>query len=167
MLPLAMQAAEGSALAPNQKTNIMETTHHTKTEDLILAFLAKRPGLDPRNYCTPRDGGEGYRIYRREAAEIARDKQDALALLNWARLACTEAQLRAVFSDASDRLCIIGNALEYYAGQYWPTEYRAAVCRKLASLFWHAVPYADGHRDTVRKKAVRYFGKGVASRWFN
>lgn len=138
------------------------------TSDIILEFVSQRPGLDPRNYCSPRDGGEGWRLYRQEAAGIARDKRDAIALLSWARLACTDEQLRETFSRSGDRLTFVGDSLDYCAGQYYPVEYRAAVCRKLASLFWHSVPFEPSkHRENVRKKALAYFGRGIVSRWFN
>lgn len=134
----------------------------------ILRFLNQRPGMDPRNYCSPRDNGEGWRAYRREAAEVARDKRDAHALLNWAFMACEDQKLLEAFSIQGDRLSLVNGRLEYYAGQYYPTEYRKAVCRKLASLFWHSVPFESGqHKKNVQKKARAYFGRGIASRWFN
>lgn len=141
---------------------------HKSIIDSILSFICQRPGLDPRNYCSPRDGGEGWRMYKREAREITRDKADALALLNWARLACSEEKLVQAFSVQGDRLSLVNGELEYCTGQYFPVEYRKAVCRKLSSLFWHSVPFeANNHRRNVQKKAKAYFGRGIASRWFN
>jgi len=134
----------------------------------IIRFLGQRPGMDPRNYCTPRDGGEGWRAYRREAAEVARDKRDAHVLLSWAYMACDEEKLLAAFSIQGDRLYLVNGRLEYCTGQYYPTEYRKAVCRKLANLFWHSVPFeSNNHRRNVQAKAKRHFGRGIVSRWFN
>lgn len=134
----------------------------------IIRFLGQRPGMDPRNYCTPRDGGEGWRLYRREAAEVARDKRDALCLLAWAYVNLEESAFLRAFELQGERLHLANGRLEYTTGQYWPTEYRAAVCRRLASLFWHSVPFEAGsHRKNVQAKAKRAFSRGIVSRWFN
>ena len=134
----------------------------------ILRFLGQRPRIDPRNYCTPRDNGAGWRLYRKEASEVARDKRDALSLLAWAYVHVDEPFFVAAFALPGERLCLNEGRLKYTTGQYWPTEYRKAVCRRLASLFWHSVPFeANNHRKTVQAKAKRAFSRGVVARWFN
>lgn len=81
--------------------------------------------------------------------------------------------------------------IEYCTGQYWPTEYRRAVCSVLSSAIWEwlraNMPKADGHKlidingkmleiethrgmtpgDYLRKAAQRELGRPIASRWFN
>lgn len=75
--------------------------------------------------------------------------------------------------------------LEYCTGQYWPTEYRRAVCAVLASAIWYwwrekcmplgftehpaDPPRYDGLSagDYLRRNARREFGRAIASRWFN
>ncbi len=134
----------------------------------IRRFLAQRPNMDARNYCTPRDNGAGWRLYRKEAAEVARDKRDALSLLAWAYVHVEESFFVAAFALPGERLHLNEGRLEYTAGQYWPTEYRKAVCRKLASLFWHSVPFeVNNHRRNVQAKAKRAFSRAIVSRWFN
>lgn len=57
------------------------------------------------------------------------------------------------------------NALDYCTGQYFPTEYRAAVCRTLSNAIWRF--YRDNVTPDVRAFARETFGRGIASRWFN
>lgn len=57
------------------------------------------------------------------------------------------------------------NALDYCAGQYFPTEYRAAGCRTLSNAIWRF--YRDNVTPDVRTFARDTFGRGIASRWFN
>jgi hypothetical protein len=68
----------------------------------------------------------------------------------------------------SGRLTWDGKRLDYCAGQYFPTEYRAAACRTLASALW--CYWSDGGRhsaDQIRAAARRHLGRGIAKRWFN
>lgn len=86
-------------------------------------------------------------------------------------------------------------AVDYCAGQYFPTEYRKAVCAVLASVLWDTwrenMPAPSGkvkrvsgsgpfrHEsehdsingmtpgDYLRATARKEFGRGIASRWFN
>jgi hypothetical protein len=68
----------------------------------------------------------------------------------------------------SGRLIWDGKRLDYCAGQYFPTEYRAAVCRALASVLWNY--WRDGGRytaDQIRAAAKSNLGRGITRRWFN
>jgi hypothetical protein len=73
--------------------------------------------------------------------------------------------------------------LDYCTGQYWPTEYRRAVCAVMASALWehtreHCMPKKkdgpggpalyDGKTagDFIRARFRKEFGRGIASRWF-
>ena len=65
-----------------------------------------------------------------------------------------------------------GFAVDYCTGQYFPTEYRRAVCAVLSSAIWawtsaHCMP-ADTAKpgDYLRASFKREFGRGM-SRWFS
>ncbi len=103
----------------------------------IRNFINSRPGLEFANY------GD-VTSYRAEQRSIARAKRDALTLLSavtWREGIDAEALMRAARSAFSGRLSITERedgriALEYCAGQYYPTEYRNAACAVLASALW-------------------------------
>lgn len=138
--------------------------------DALRAFVDSRPGFDPRNY------GDA-RSYRADTGRAQRDRRDAHALLG--------AVYREAFStDDNGRdklLCCLREAmsprqrlalhddgrLEYTAGQYYPTEYRAAACRALADTLWSYwwAPGATG--DSLRKTARNVLGARLTRRWFN
>ena len=173
-----------------------ETAGHvtaTKQEicALLRAFVNQRPGLDFANYgCAT--------SYRAELRGITRQRADALQLLRAVELrdSIEAGELVAAFPRAfSGRLELTETngkpALFYCAGQYYPTEYRAAVCAVLARCLWVWV-YTDcmpkgrlvhnsetgetferyGPKDLragdfIRDFFKREFGRGIASRWFN
>lgn len=144
------------------------------TRDQILgalgAFAEQRPGLDPRNYISSGRDSEGRRAYFGEARAITRDLHDArtlLAAVRW-RQGIGAAELAKAFGAFSGRLTLTDRGLDYCTGQYWPTEYRKAVCAVLASALW-AYWRDEGAKtaDDIRRKARREFGRGIASRWFN
>lgn len=62
-----------------------------------------------------------------------------------------------------------GVEADYTTGQYYPTEYRAACCRVLASALWYAqrtsmiAPTGDSLRASFRNR----FGAAIQRRWFN
>jgi hypothetical protein len=105
---------------------------------LLRAFIAQRPGMDPRNY------GDAA-SYRAESRSITQDRHDAEMLLRQVELMTSsipEAKLREAFRAYSGRLTLTdtpkGLRLDYCTGQYFPTEYRRAVCAVLASALWEA-----------------------------
>ena len=127
----------------------------------LAAFAATRPRLEYGNY------GD-IASYRAEVRSITKDLHHARALLTAVRLSgVTEAQLVTAFR--SGRLSWDGSRLDYCAGQYYPTEYRRAVCAVLASALW------DYYRedclcdtgDKIRAAARRNLPRAIASRWFN
>lgn len=133
----------------------------------LRAWIAKRPGFDPCNY-TPSG-------YRADARTVARQRRDALEMLRFVELSgsITGRALNAAFNNAfSGRLSWDGVRLSYCAGQYWPTEYRAAACAVLASAIWawlrdECCPKDEPHKgDWIRSAARRNFGRGLASHWF-
>ena len=138
----------------------MNTPTKTQMTDLLRAWINQRPGLEYCNYGDPT-------AYRSEYRKIQQQKKDALELLRSVEYSnMTDDQLFAGFRAFSGRLQIVPDGdefrLEYCAGQYWPTEYRAAACAVLAAALW------DYHRDdeyavlntgdAMRKKMRRIFG---------
>tara|TARA_R110000868_G_scaffold241568_1_gene497110 strand:+ start:35 stop:505 length:471 start_codon:yes stop_codon:yes gene_type:complete len=138
---------------------------------LLYTFINKRPQLEFGNY--------GDRAaYRSEIRSITRQRADALKLLRAIELrdSITAADIIAAFNG---RLTLGTNkgklCLDYCTGQYWPTEYRAAVARLASSLLWgywrDASYYVnDGGLNVahyIRKTAKGELGRGIASRWFN
>lgn len=94
----------------------------------LLTFANRRPGIDPRDYGW---GLDGLRAYRADARRVTRD-------LHRVRVAYARAVLAGVTDadilDATqgDRLSITPDGtIDYCVGQYFPTEYRAAVTRVL------------------------------------
>lgn len=135
--------------------------------EALRAFAAQRSGLEFGNY------GD-WKAYRAEQRSITKDLHQARQLLRaveW-RESVTAEHLRQAFRAYSGRLSLIdtdtgGVRLEYCTGQYFPTEYRRAVCAVLASALWDwARPdYPTG--DKLRAFFRREFGRGIASRWFD
>jgi hypothetical protein len=169
------------------KTETAGQVSATKQEicALLRAFVNQRPGLDFANYgCAT--------SYRSELRSITRQRADALQLLRAVELreSISAQDLIEVFPRAfSGRLALVESkgkpALEYCAGQYYPTEYRAAVCAVLARCLWvwvrvDCMPEGvkDGDSEVYGPKKLsaggfirdffkREFGRGIQSRWFN
>lgn len=147
------------------------------TKDQILtllgAWVRQRPGLEFCNYGNVAN-------YRSEVRRIGRQLDDARQLMRAVELASgmTAAQLAEGFRAFSGRLQITahpkGWKLDYCAGQYWPTEYRAAACAVLAMALWdyRREDFTAGARkgecpgDAIRRKFREEFGRGIQSRWF-
>lgn len=139
--------------------------------DHLRAFAEGRPGLDFANY------GD-VSAYRSESRRITQQLADARTLLNaveWRTSITADDILSALKTSFSGRLSWVDNGqslgLTYCTGQYYPTEYRAAVCAVLASVMWsywrengRGTESVTGH--DIRDKASREFGRGIASRWF-
>jgi hypothetical protein len=135
--------------------------------DTLRAFVDRRPGFDPRKYSDASS-------YRADTSRAQRDRRDAHALLG--------AVYREAFStDDNGRdklLCCLREGLRgrlelrddgsvhYYAGQYYPTEYRAATCTVLSYALW-SYWWEPGLRcSDIRAKARSVFGAGIQRRWF-
>jgi len=155
-----------------------------KKQQIIAAlytFIAQRPGLEYGNYGEPVS-------YRAEVRAIGRDLTQARQLLRYVELRASitaddiiEASKRAY----SGRLTIVTRddgkvSVDYCTGQYFPTEYRKAVCAVLAAVLWDwkrtqcmpdsfrgatVPPTSPG--DYLRASFKREFGRGMAARWFN
>jgi hypothetical protein len=116
--------------------------------EALRVFVNQRPGLEYGNY------GE-WKAYSAEVRSIGKDLREARQLLRAVELrdTITADDIVAATSAYSGRLSIIERngkvAIAYCTGQYWPTEYRRAVCAVLSSCllaYWryHAMPAPVG-----------------------
>lgn len=131
----------------------------------LATFIRSRPGFEYANY----GDAASYRADVRRAARQKRDAETMLAAVRW-RDSITGADL--IEAARGERLTIEATRVEYpnqlptpygyrvridyCTGQYYPTEYRAGVCRVLANALWnwqrenmpapyaHRVNYPDG-----------------------
>lgn len=144
-------------------------------KDAILSalrtFARQRPGLEFGNY------GD-VASYRADLRGITRDLKHAQELLRAVELSGVTAE-DIIEAARSGRLSLAIDGervrVDYCTGQYWPTEYRRAICAVLASALW------DHHRkgisndaidgkspgDRIRAHFRREFGRAIASRYFN
>jgi hypothetical protein len=129
--------------------------------EALYGFVAQRSGIDGRNY------GGSREAFMQDYRRILRDGREARALLRVVGLSTCLPDSILVDVLRSGRLTWDGKRLEFTACQYFPTEYRAAACRALASTLW--VYWSDGGRysaDQIREAARMNLGRGIASRWF-
>lgn len=134
--------------------------------DTLNKWINQRPGLEFGNY-------GGVSSYRAELRSIGKDLQHARAMVNyvaWHDSITAEMILSA--ADNGGRLSLTTDGdkvtINYVTGQYWPTEYRRAVCSLMSSVIWHWLrencEYKTG--DDIRKAARRELGASIARRWF-
>lgn len=140
----------------------------TRKQTLIAClrkFIAQRPGLEFGNY------GD-VSAYRSEMRSITKDRHHAEELLravSWRDSITADDILHAAKHAFSGRLTISEPepdrfVLDYCTGQYWPTEYRRAVCSVLSSALWNYWRDAgDGPIGAARRELPR----SIAQRWFN
>ena len=136
----------------------------------LTAFVNSRPGLGFANY-------GNVSAYRSELRSVTKDRAQALELLSavsWRESITAEMIIDAAMHSFSGRLSIVpsgennGVHIEYCTGQYYPTEYRRAVCAVLSSVLWSYFR-ANGADtgDDIRKTASRELSRSLARRWFN
>ena len=140
--------------------------------NLLMNWINKNPGLDPRDY------GD-WKNYRQEARRITNQLNDARIMLVSIRTSGMkkETLYNAFFESFSGRLTIGKNKsgeweLSYCTGQYFPTEYRASACAVMAGALWNYfredIPAEIEHKgDYLRQQFKRIFGKALAERWLN
>lgn len=131
--------------------------------------INQRSGIDWRNYYSSWSDTEGRKAFNSERYEIAKDGKDARALL-------LAVATRDISADAVLSACRCGrlsyNAdkgyFDYCTGQYFPTEYRAAACRVLATALWDYLR-EQGYdtREKIQKWVRAELGRGICNRWFN
>ena len=145
--------------------------------DALRKFVRQRPGLEYGNY--------GNRAsYFAEVRSIGKDLTQAETLLttvSWRDSITADDLIKAARGNFSGRLSIEEKdgkvVIDYCTGQYWPTEYRRAVCSVLAGAlwdyFWADAPKPVDDHDTVspgqwvRHTAKRELGRTIAKRWFD
>ena len=146
----------------------------TRKETIIAClrkFIAQRPGLEFANY------GD-VALYRAEMRSITKDRHHAetmLASVAWRDSITADTILEASKHAFSGRLTITEPTpgrfvLDYCTGQYWPTEYRRAVCSVLSSAlwdYWRECGGAASTGDAIRKTAAAELSRSIAQRWFN
>lgn len=157
------------------KTNPKPSAELTKAElcAMLAAFISQRPGLDFANY------GD-VSAYRSESRQITADMHDAFALLDAvaARDSLTADDMRAVLMGSGRLTLSEDGRLGYCTGQYFPTEYRKAAARALASMLWaywrvYAAPLdpsPEGRRiggESIRTAARLAFRRRSVLRYFN
>lgn len=134
--------------------------------DALHQWINQRPGLEFGNY------GD-VSSYRSEMRSIGRDLQHARAMVNYvAWHDSITAEMIMSAADNGGRLTLTVNGdkvrIDYVTGQYWPTEYRRAVCALMSSVIWawlrENCEYKTG--DDIRKAARRELGQSIANRWF-
>ena len=134
--------------------------------DALNRWIAQRPGLEFGNY------GD-VSSYRAEMRSIGKDLQHARAMVNYvAWHDSITAEMIMSAADNGGRLTLTVNGdkvrIDYVVGQYWPTEYRRAVCALMSSVIWawlrENCEYKTG--DDIRKAARRELGQSIANRWF-
>ena len=137
----------------------------------LYAWIAQRPGLEFGNY------GD-VSAYRSELRRITKDGRDARELLRAVEMSgiTYKALQAAVQSAYSGRLTWNGKRLDYCTGQYWPTEYRAAVAAVCSQALWgyyredaekEAAAKGVSIGDAIRGKFRRMFGRAMQRRWFD
>ena len=138
----------------------------TERKQLIIEVLTKwvnqRPGLDFADYgdCV---------AFNAERRAITKTRLEAFELLRYVEgSSITCEALERAFSAYSGRLKLVegskGLTLDYCTGQYWPTEYRNAVCAVLSSAIWH---YFNENGSNPVESAKREFSRSTAKKWFN
>ena len=134
--------------------------------DALHQWINQRPGLEFSNY------GD-VSSYRAELRSIGKDLQHARAMVNyvaWHDSITAEMIMSAADNGGRLTLTVDGDKvrIDYVTGQYWPTEYRRAVCALMSSVIWawlrENCEYKTG--DDIRKAARRELGQSIANRWF-
>lgn len=176
----------------------MNYTHTTASKESLIsalyAFTAQRSGINFRDYQSG-NWSESRAAFIGDYRPILKHGRHARALIRAIELrpSITAEDLleasdhafsgRLQFRTREDGAC----AVDYTTGQYFPTEYRNAVCSVCASALWNywranmpkgklvhnsetgeTFERYDGLRagDWIRRQARREFGRGIASIWF-
>jgi len=143
-------------------SNTTTTPSRGEILSLLRQFIHQRPGFEWGNYAPHRDA------YRADYNRALRDLHDAGGLL--AEIAfrdSIDAKKILYVLTSGGRLEWSGKGLEYTAGQYFPTEYRAATCQVLATILWNYFR-DDCEAKSPSEYAMKHIrNKSLARRWFN
>lgn len=149
----------------NKDTATATAVDHEQRDRILSALLTyaqQKPRLEYNNYGDPVS-------YRREVRRITRYLHYARRLLATIHSSeITAAALVAAFGNG--RLSWDGERLDYTVGQYWPTEYRPAVCQLAAVALWNYYrDYCSGGSPdgaTIATAAKRDFPAAMVKRFF-
>ena len=140
---------------------------HTHTKESLISALEKfvnqRPRLEFANYLNPA-------TYRAEVRFVGRQLADARQLLKAVETSnCTLEDFERWLNPTNRLSLKCSGEVHYVVGQYFATEYRAAVCRLCSNILWRLARDSYPHFDGTELRAFfrRRFGKGLAKRWFN
>lgn len=133
------------------------------------AFISQRSGIDPREYASG-DYKASREAFLGDYRPILKHGKQARAMLAWvSRKSITAQDLMKAAESGRLSFALNGDTatVDYTVGQYFPTEYRAAACRYLASVIWGYFRDGCGYSaEQIRNAARREFGRGIASAWF-
>lgn len=151
-----------------------------KKQDILAAlrgFIAQRSGIDSRKYFSDWRDESGVAAFRADYRRILKQGRHARELL---RVVGQRESITAediLLHSKGGRLEITEKdgrvSVDYCAGQYYATEYRAAACAFLAGIIWRrmSADFAEGGKsvdgNAIRKRARQVFGRGIAQAWFN
>ena len=144
-------------------TTTETTTEKDKMMDALATFIRQRAGLEFGNY------GD-WSAYRQEQRSITKDRHEAFALWQFVqRSDSVKAERIAERATKGQRLSWNGKGWDYCTGQYFPTEYRPAVCRLLSAVLWDYFREDCGcdTREKIQQAAKRCFPRAIVRRWFN
>jgi len=123
----------------------------------LRTFVGQRPGVEAGNY------GD-WRSYRRELADIVKDRQDALTMLDAVERSGVTAEEMLRCLDGRLHWDAVYREIDYTTGQYFAVEYRRAVCRFAASLlsfYWgqdtRAKTLTEAKRTFRSRRIWQYF----------
>lgn len=162
-------------------SNIADTLTRAELLERLERFIAQRPGFDLANY----GDMASYRADARTATQQLNDARAMLAAISW-RESIDDTAIRTALRNGGRLKLQDNGTLDYCTGQYWPTEYRAGVCRVLSQILWDywrdnmtAERNADGDipgpnrfggtmspGDYLRRTARAELGRSIANRWF-
>jgi len=141
-----------------------------KMIDALRAFINQRSGIEFANY-------GNVTAFRAEQRSITKDLHHARELLRSVELAggLDGNTLAGAFRAYSGRLSWDGARLTYTTGQYFPTEYRRAVCAVCAAALWDyyrddyatAAKAGESAGDSIRRNFRRVYGRAMQMRWFD
>jgi len=142
---------------------------NTKTEkalilSTLMKFASQPPRLEVGNYVSYNDNGRGWRAYKDERRDIMRDLKTVKMLFPLVAEIVTLETLKESFRAYSGRLEWDGKRLKYTAGQYFPTEYRKAVCAVFSMAIWYT--WRDSGLSPI-ETAKETFPHSISSTWFN
>ena len=142
-------------------------TNTPSPADLLCKFVDQRPGMEPMNYGSCKD-------YRRDSAEVTRDRRDFYELFIFALrklgAPALDAAIEKNLRNTSGRLSMDESGkLDYCTGQYFATEYRPAACRVLVEVLWNYTRESRPDLTTghdLRAYFRREFSRRVSSGYY-